>query len=66
MSNNIAILIPCRICKELIPISSFQEHILSEHNISFMEYIGAIGAATIKETTWHSQQKKRKSEKKIN
>lgn len=63
MSNNIAILIPCRICKELIPISSFQEHILSEHNISFMEYIGA---ATIKETIWHSQQKKRKSEKKTN
>lgn len=63
MSNNITILIPCRICKELIPISSFQEHILSEHNISFMEYISAV---TIKETTWHSQQKKRKSEKKIN
>lgn len=41
MSNN-CVCIPCRICKNLISINEFQEHLLTVHDIRFLEYTGAV------------------------
>lgn len=62
MSINNCVCIPCRICKNLISINEFQEHLLTVHDISFLEYIGAV---KFKEKIWSKEQKRQESAKKI-
>lgn len=37
MSNNKEI--RCNICSKIINLAKFQEHLISEHNITFLKYI---------------------------
>lgn len=62
MSTNNCVCIPCRICKNFISINEFQEHLLNVHDISFLEYIGAV---KFKEKKWSKEQKRQESAKKI-
>lgn len=60
--------VTCEICNSLLLLQNFQLHLKTDHNITFLEYIGKINNKTnslAKDITCQNDQKKYKKRKKI-